>query len=618
MDDLVVEVRGTSGAFYKAFVKDVQDGSVTVAFENNWQAERQMSIQDVRFPPPPGFQRDICESDEVEAIIILLGSLSGRISCGKKLREETVSQSAVSVRDSIMQWKKLSTKVYSRPNEKEPCGWWPATVRMVKGEFYVIEYAACDATLNEIVTLERLRPVNPNKPMVKNTFIKIRVDVPEDLQLMCSSESAHKEYKKAIRAFSVTYDPKKQQLVILSVNEVTRKRTSMINDMHFRSLRSKLFVIQGNREAIRHLEKSRQMAARFHEQFTVREDLMGLAIGTHGANIQQARKVPGVTNIDLDEETCTFHIYGENQEAVRLARNVLEFTEDVIDVPRNLVGKVIGRNGKLIQEVVNKSGVIRVCIEPESETSPPAAAADKGLVPFVFLGTKESISNARVLLDYHLNYLKEVDQLHLERLHIDEQLRQFGGGPTAAPRMTKDKHSLLDNGVDPGSSRGATRGPGQGGEALMVSANSGASNPSETSCEHKDELTDWSLAPADEQVSASGVQPRRTDDRKRGTKGRGGRGRGANKGGDMQFTSHYIREEDSLQIRVDCNNERTVQHSFGKRRGASGPSSHSGDSRGPYCPQSQKGNTERGLKKDKQDSHSLVNGVSKMDHLKTI
>lgn len=47
----------------------------------------------------------------LEAIIILLGCLSGRISYGKKLREETVTQSAVSVRDSITQWKELSTKV---------------------------------------------------------------------------------------------------------------------------------------------------------------------------------------------------------------------------------------------------------------------------------------------------------------------------------------------------------------------------------------------------------------------------------------------------------------------------------------------------------------------------
>ncbi|XP_001949559.2 fragile X mental retardation syndrome-related protein 1, partial [Acyrthosiphon pisum] len=402
MDDNKVEVLFENGVYYEGFVTGVTENEVLVSFPDDWYPETEFNHDNVRLPL----------SDE-------------------QCSAEFIDNQEIEVKSV---------------REPHPCyGWVKAVIKMISGNppsQFVVQYF--NSTVIEIVSPDKIRNSNINSHINGNTFYTFDIDVPEDVREIAKIYGIHIDFQKAIDASRVFYNADQSVLSVISRSSLTSKRALMLADMHFRNLNENIMLLMKTEQLDMQPENSNlQFTSSYTDEFIVCNNLIGLAIGTRGSNIKRARKIEGITNIELDKNTGVFKIYGENKDAVMKARGILEFKEEFIQVPRNFIEKVVGKNNSNIQDIVDKSRVIKVKIVGDDETQ-PTIPCEEGQIPFMFVGTVENISNAKFLLEYHLEHLKKLEQFSQEIVGMKQEL--CNNRPSAAQYFNSTVKEIVSPG----------------------------------------------------------------------------------------------------------------------------------------------------------------------------
>merc|ERR1740121_1422972 len=159
-------------------------------------------------------------------------------------------------------------------------------------------------------------------------------------------------------------------------------------------------------------EKAKNFSTGAKEVFSVDSSLVGRIIGKKGENISRIRDELEV-NIHIPEKssgdghggdrgTSTITITGSSSEAVRKAREQIEYITVRIPIDPDQVGWIVGRGFQNLNEITEKAELMQARYDDRSQS-------------IELCGLRHQVEDAKLMLSVHLDYLNVYQDMSEER-----------------------------------------------------------------------------------------------------------------------------------------------------------------------------------------------------------
>ncbi|SPQ97683.1 unnamed protein product (mitochondrion) [Plasmodiophora brassicae] len=314
-------------------------------------------------------------------------------------------------------WKTLwvpadKVEVLAQGAEDEPWGWWPAVIKSTKANVALVRFAGFGDDCDDIIDLEHIRPANKSPSIDLRPIQRVELTLPAILRSVSAGPitSTLPNIRADTGVIAITYDGPAHKIIVVGT-ETCLNKAKLLIDLHVQHL-TELQVIRNKTEQYRaELAKAQEKVTTGHvEEFTVDLSTIGYAIGAKGSRVQRVQQMPGIMNVQIDAETGKIRILAESPQAAAAARHELEFLQESIQLTPDAVAWVIGKNGRVIQHIEASSKANRIKVQDGTVT---------------IFGTRDSVSNAKMLIESHLAYRSQFEKYQREQEEVQKQLHHL-------------------------------------------------------------------------------------------------------------------------------------------------------------------------------------------------